>query len=116
MTETIHTVRVNLSQRGYDIDIGTGILDQAGAFVSARTRATHVVIVTDENVEKPHAVCVAESLAALGAEVDLLVIEAGEPAKCVQTAEQLGQLCHNVFVFDVSGNGDHGVARYILGF
>ena len=89
MSETIQTVHVALGRRSYDIDIGTQILARSGSFVSDRCRLSHAVIVTDENVEDPHATRVAESLSASGGAVDLLVIEAGEPSKSLTAANML---------------------------
>ena len=89
MPESQTTVRVQLSERSYDIEIGSGILARACSFVAARTRLTHAVVVTDENVEKPYAQQVGESLAEAGADVDLTVVAAGEPSKSVTMANQL---------------------------
>lgn len=82
-------VRVPLHQRGYDIEIGTANLSQAGRFVAARTRVSHAVVITDANVEQPHAVAVVAGLAQSGAAVDLLVIEPGEPSKSLEIARDL---------------------------
>jgi 3-dehydroquinate synthase len=84
-------VRVALGRASYDIEVGTGNLPRAGEFVVARRKATHAVVITDENVEEPHAHRVAASLVAAGLEVDLLVIGAGEQSKCVAVAEHLWQ-------------------------
>ena len=89
MPESQTTVRVQLSERSYDIEIGSGILAEGCSFVAARTRLTHAVVVTDENVEKPYAQQVGESLAEAGANVDLTVVAAGEPSKSVTMANQL---------------------------
>lgn len=83
------TVRVRLAERSYNIEIDTGNLDAAGRFVSDRRRLTHAVIVTDSHVEEPHARLVAGGLAAVGAEVDLLVVEPGEQAKSLDNAAAL---------------------------
>jgi 3-dehydroquinate synthase len=85
------TVRVNLGPRSYDISIGAGNLDQAGAFVAARCSLTRAVVVTDARVETPHATNVAQGLAGAGAEVDLLVVEEGETSKSIAVAEMLWQ-------------------------
>jgi 3-dehydroquinate synthase len=79
-------VRVPLRERGYDIEIGTDTLAQAGGFIAARTRVTHAAVITDANVEEPHAVDVVASLAQAGAAVDLLVTEPGEPSKSLEIA------------------------------
>jgi 3-dehydroquinate synthase len=52
-------------------------------------RATHVVLITDENVEPTHATTVAERLDESGLDVDLVVIESGEESKSVDVADQL---------------------------
>ena len=55
-------VRVNLAQRSYDIEIGQGNLAEAGRFLIDRAAAAHVVLITDDHVQKPHAMRAAESL------------------------------------------------------
>jgi len=85
------TVHVNLSERSYDIEIGSGSLVEAGPFVGALGKLTHAVVITDTNVEKPHGDTCAESLAETGADVDLVVVEAGEASKSVDMANQLWQ-------------------------
>ncbi len=89
MSPSTETVRVNLAERSYDIEIGAGNLDRAGRFLTSSGRVTHAVVITDENVEKPHAVKVAESLAGASIGVDLVVVEPGEPAKSVDVAAAL---------------------------
>lgn len=91
MPESRTAVHVQLSERSYAIEISSGSLRQAGAFVAARTRLTHAVVVTDENVEQPYAQQVGESLAESGADVDLTVVAAGESSKSVEMANQLWQ-------------------------
>ncbi len=89
MTDSAQIVRVDLGPRSYTIEIDAGNLAAAGRFVTDRTPAGHAVVITDEHVEKPHAVAVAESLAESLARIDLLVIEPGEPAKSIETAMAL---------------------------
>jgi 3-dehydroquinate synthase len=80
---------VELGERSYDIEIGSGNLAEAGRFVAERGDVSHAVVITDENVEKPHAVLVAESVAETSTAVNLVVIEPGEQSKCVTTAAEL---------------------------
>jgi 3-dehydroquinate synthase len=82
-------VHVDLSDRSYDILIGSGNLGEAGSVVSRLTKLTHAVVMTDTNVEEPHGRQCAESLAETGADVDLVVIEAGEASKSVEMAGEL---------------------------
>jgi len=83
------TIRVELSERSYDIRIGSGILEGAGAFVSERLKGKHAVVITDENVRSPHADKVAASLMAAGIRADTLVVPAGEETKSAQQAAAL---------------------------
>ncbi len=48
-------------------------------------------MITDDNVETPHAIAVAESLSDTGASVNLMVISAGETSKSADMAELLWQ-------------------------
>ncbi|MGQ9576737.1 MAG: 3-dehydroquinate synthase [Thermoguttaceae bacterium] len=89
MTTDLQTLRVNLGERSYDIQIGTGTLAQAGAFLVKRARVSHAVVLTDQNVERPHALAAAESIAEQLAAVDLAVIEPGEESKSVAMAAAL---------------------------
>lgn len=82
-------VRVELGERSYDIQIGTGNLGQAGALLSECHALTHAILITDENVEQPHAQVVADSLAGQGAAVDVLVLEPGEATKSIDAAAVL---------------------------
>lgn len=89
MANPTQTVRVSLGERSYDIQIGAGNLDAAGRLLTARGRVSHAVVITDRNVEKPHALAVAESLAGAGVAVDVVVVEPGEPTKSVAVATAL---------------------------
>ena len=89
MADQHQTIRVALAERGYDIQVGAGGLSSIGAFIAERCTLSHAVIVTDANVERPHAEVVAKSLADAGAKVDVLVVEAGETAKSVDNVAAL---------------------------
>jgi len=86
------TVRVNLADRSYDIEIGSGNLATAGAFVASRVKLTHAVLITDGNVEHPHASVVLNSLKQAGARMNLAVVLPGEQTKSVATADELWRL------------------------
>lgn len=81
-------VFVPLGERSYTIEIGTGNLTQVAGLLIDRG-ATHVVVITDENVETPHAATVAEALAERRVAVDLVVVESGETSKTIETAQEL---------------------------
>jgi 3-dehydroquinate synthase len=83
------TIRVELSERSYDIRIGRGILDQAGQFVAERLKGKRSVVITDEHVRQPHAERVAASLSASGIRTETLVVPAGEETKSAEQAAKL---------------------------
>lgn len=85
----IQTVRVELAERSYDIRIGSGNLPDVGSFLVSLGDVSHAVIVTDTNVQEPHAERVAESLAGQNLAVDLIAVEPGEPSKSVELANGL---------------------------
>ena len=88
--EPAETVHVELGVRSYDIVIGSGNLRDAVPEIGRQMQLSHAVVITDDNVETPHAIAVAESLSdGADAVVDLMVIGAGETSKSVQTAELL---------------------------
>jgi 3-dehydroquinate synthase len=91
VSNLIETVRVNLAERSYDIQIGAGNLAEAGRFLTERAKVTHVVLVTDDHVQKSHAMRTAESLGQQDIEVDVISIEPGEASKSLDMAAGLWQ-------------------------
>jgi 3-dehydroquinate synthase len=89
VTDDRQTVRVNLAERSYDIEIGTGNLAEVGAFLTERAKVSHAVVITDQNVEKPHAEAAAQSIAEEVATADLVVVEPGEESKSISMATAL---------------------------
>ncbi len=89
MSEPTETVRVELAERSYDIRIGESNLSEAGAFLLEQGQVTHAVVLTDSNVEDPHAHTVAESLSVEEVNVDMIVVEPGEPTKSIEAAASL---------------------------
>jgi 3-dehydroquinate synthase len=85
---SLRTVHVELGPRSYDIKIGNGTLAQLGKYADEWASLSHAVIITDTNVE-PLARQAAESLSNVGADVDLLIVEPGESAKSIDTADAL---------------------------
>ena len=78
-----------MGDRSYDIEIGQNCLCGLGPFVTERGNVTHAVLITDENVQEPHAARAAEALAAEGVAVDMVVVPPGEPTKSVEAANGL---------------------------
>jgi 3-dehydroquinate synthase len=89
MSASPQTIRVNLAERSYDIEIGGGNLKRLGAFVTERGRTTHAVVITDENVQEPYALAATESLVHAGIDVELIAVSPGETSKSIEAATDL---------------------------
>ena len=89
VSDSLQTVRVNLAERSYDIQIGTGNLAEIGPFLTARGKISHAVIITDQNVQTPHAEAAAQSIAESIATANLVAIEPGEESKSISMATAL---------------------------
>ncbi len=76
------TVHVDLPGRAYDIHIGPGLLDQAGAFLAELGGRRHVCIVTDQNVADLHLAQLQTGLAEAGLTSEALALPPGEATKC----------------------------------
>ncbi len=87
----MRTVQVALADRSYPILIGPGLLDRAGELLTGGSKISHAAIITDTNVESPHATNVARSLDDAGVTVDMLVVEPGETSKALDVADHLWQ-------------------------
>lgn len=83
------TLRVDLKERGYDIAIGSGLLPDSPQFLADRVSASHVVVVTDSNVDELYADAVGDYFTEAGLEVQMLVIDAGEESKNADVAIDL---------------------------
>ncbi len=82
-------IPVELDDRSYEITIQSDWLDQAGTAIQRRLKVSHAVVISDENVERPHAIRVAESLVEADCRVDLMIVPPGETSKSLSVAEQL---------------------------
>jgi 3-dehydroquinate synthase len=80
MTETA-TVRVPLDGRAYDILIGKGLVQTAGAQIAARLPGIRLAVVTDRTVADIHLPALTASLSAAGIDAVPLVLEPGEKTK-----------------------------------
>ncbi|GGA20796.1 3-dehydroquinate synthase [Neptunicoccus cionae] len=74
-------VVVDLGHRSYDIEIGTGLLAEAGAFVEPFLRRNKVAIITDETVAAKHLPALLSGLEAAGIDAVTLQLPAGEATK-----------------------------------
>jgi 3-dehydroquinate synthase len=85
----LSTVRVALAERSYDIEIGSGTLAGLPDFVRSRCTTDHAVIITDNVVDELVADAAGDRLVEEGWEVDVLVVDSGEPSKSVEVADDL---------------------------
>ncbi len=88
LNDSVATVHVNLDDRRYDIDIGTGILSQIGRRILQRCELTHAVVIADEQVAA-HSTVVRQSLDEAGLRTSLCTVPSGEQSKSVFHAERL---------------------------
>src|SRR6478672_4442376 len=85
----METVHVNLGPRSYDIEIGSGNLANVVQFCDADQEDSHAVIITDSNVDELYSGPVGDALTEAGAQVDILIAEAGEQSKAPDVAADL---------------------------
>ncbi|MBT3551233.1 MAG: 3-dehydroquinate synthase [Rhodospirillaceae bacterium] len=85
-SEIIHLA---LGPRSYDIHVGGGLLDQAGALAAPLLKSPNAIIITDENVGPLYMERLQESLTDAGIECPAIVIPAGEQTKDFHHFEEL---------------------------
>ncbi|MEO9773294.1 3-dehydroquinate synthase [Roseibium sp.] len=83
------TVRVELGQRGYDIRIGRGVLEAAGAQIAAVLPGARLAVVADETVASLHLEAFADSLDRAGLRHTAITVPPGESTKCMREFERL---------------------------
>ena len=84
MTDTLaalHTVRVELGTRSYDIEIGAGLLDVAGRYIAPMVRQPRVFVLTDGTVGGLYAGQLEKSLDKVGLQMRLKAVSPGESSK-----------------------------------
>lgn len=77
----IETVHVPLEGRAYDVRIGRGLIDRAGAEIAPLLRRPRVTVVSDATVAPLHLEALRLGLAAEGITMEALVLPAGEATK-----------------------------------
>ena len=87
--EPIEQITVDLGQRSYDILIGPGLIDRAGAQISSRLTTPRAFIITDTNVAPLLGDRLAASLGAAGIDNETIVLPAGEATKFFGPFENL---------------------------
>lgn len=91
-------VPVALGSRSYDVEIGAGLVAQAGAAIVSRFGKVKCGIVTDENVAAHHLQKLEASLAAAGLKASSIVLPAGEATK---SFAQLGPLSERLLEMEL---------------
>lgn len=83
------TVRVDLAERGYDIHVGPGLIDRAGALIAPLVPGRRLVAISDEHVAPLHLAALQDSLAAAGLRCETVTVPAGEVSKSFAQLEDL---------------------------
>ncbi len=85
----IRSVTVPLGTRSYDIEIGRGLLDDAGMAIQGLAPGARCALVTDTHVAQLHLPTVREGLARAGVAFGEVVLPAGESSKSFAQLEML---------------------------
>lgn len=85
----VEQITVDLGQRSYDILIGPGLVDDAGARIASRIATPRAYIITDTNVAPLLGDRLAASLGAAGIDHQTIVLAAGEATKSFGSFENL---------------------------
>lgn len=88
---SVSKVLVNLSVRSYSIDIGAGVFQQAASILTPWLESEHVIVFTDDVVEKLYLDDVVKQIDTIAARTDSVVVPSGEASKSVATCDQLWQ-------------------------
>ena len=78
---SFETVALPLGERAYDIHIGEGLLEDAGALIAPLLPRPRAVVVTDENVASAQGERLKHSLDKAGIETEFVVLKPGEATK-----------------------------------
>ncbi len=77
----MNRVTVELGERSYEVRIGSGLIDRAGAEIAPLLRRKRVAVVTDETVAPHHLPSLTAALEAGGIQSSALILPAGETTK-----------------------------------
>jgi 3-dehydroquinate synthase len=100
------TTCVALGGQSYEVVIGAGVIDEAGARIRPLLARPKVAVVADETVNALHGAQLADALAKTGVEAAIVTIPPGEAAKSFSGLERL---CDALLALDVE-RGDLIVA------
>ena len=104
--DTKASVRVELGERAYDIEIGSGLLHKAGEMIAAELGRRKCAILTDKNVARLHLATLQQSLDQAGLSNDVIVLEPGEGTKNFAT---LAKACESLLQMEIE-RGDLVIA------
>ncbi len=104
----IKTINVNLKEDSYPIFVGTGIINQIGAYIKSHIQPTSVLIIADTVVKHHFASPVVDSLKKSGYDVSIVDIPGGERSKSL---ERLSQILDSLIDFQL----DRGSTLIALG-
>lgn len=82
-------VQVNLADKEYEIVIGSGLLENAGALIRPVILSDRVIIITDKNVSKVHLELLQSALDDEGLSHETVIISGGEKTKSFSGLEEL---------------------------
>ncbi|MGB9586732.1 MAG: 3-dehydroquinate synthase family protein, partial [Armatimonadota bacterium] len=82
-------VRVELGNRGYDIHVGTGLLDRAGSLVSSVCVGKSAAIITNPRVGRFYADQLRASFSGAGIHAVVITVPAGERYKTLRTVSKI---------------------------
>lgn len=83
------TVHVALSDRSYDIHIGSDNLADIARWVEAFEDVRHTVIITDSNVRQLYGETVLRTLSSIDTRIDIITVPAGEASKSIPMLEEI---------------------------
>ncbi|MEO1407220.1 MAG: 3-dehydroquinate synthase family protein, partial [Pseudomonadota bacterium] len=90
-TDERRRVRVDLGARSYDIEIGSGLIDEAGKLVAPFVNRPRVFIVTDKTVASLHLAALEASIRSAGLMPHTYQVPAGESSKSFGNLEHILQ-------------------------
>ena len=82
-------IAVELGANSYDIFIGNRLDDHLKSFVANQKFSSNALLITDSNIEHLHAQKFIDLIQAVGLNVKLCTVDAGETSKSLSTAESI---------------------------
>ena len=83
------SAKINLKDNAYEVIVSTGILNDCGNYISNLEIGNKCAIISDSNVAPLYASKVSESLANNNIKSELIVVDAGESSKSLESVEKI---------------------------